>query len=266
MRRAPIVVLAVMLVAGCSHHRAPVAQTAAVQTPSPSPTPAFSDLAGAPQAPYVDQLARLGVFFPPGGLFEPNKPVLRREFVRWLMHADAAIWAETPGVAIAPSHSDAQQFFTDVPSDDPDYTLIEGMHEAGIPLARGKRFDPNAPITREQALAIKAYVDCGAPDPTMTADAAQAYLELPPWKDKRSIGRTYVAAIASCLLQDTGTVPADRLDTIARTFGNVVSLQPLRALTRAEAAAMIWRIGQQKPDLSNFPPRSAAQALAQQAE
>ena len=107
---------------------------------------------------------------------------------------------------------------------------------------------------------MKAYVDCGAPDSTVASDVGQAYFEL-PWRDKSKVPKAYVAAIASCLVQDDGTVAANRLDTIARTFGNAIYFDPNRALTRAEAAAMIWRIGQQKPDLNNFPPRSASDAL-----
>lgn len=264
MRWPLFALLAIALGAGCSHAMRARRTTQAQLTPSPAPTAAFSDLGGVAAAPYIDQLARLQVFFPAGGVFEPDKPVLRREFVRWLMHADAAIWAQNPSGVIRPSHTDAVQFFSDVPTDDPDYTAIEGLREAGVPLARGRRFRPNQPITREEALAIKAYVDCGAPDPLLTSDPAQAYADLAPWKDDRRIGRAYVVPIASCFMQDAGTVPADRLDTIARTFGNVDFLQPRRPLTRAQAAAMIWRIGEQKPDLSNFPPRSAAQTIAAQ--
>lgn len=255
--------LALFLVTACAHGHATRSASEAGAGPTAAPTPAFSDLQGVAAAPYVDQLTQLQVFFPAGGLFEPNKPVERREFVRWLMHADAAIWASTPSVAVSPSHTDARQYFTDVPPDDADFTDIEGLHDAGVPLAPGRTFAPNRDITREEALAIKAYVDCGAPDPLVAGDLRQAYFELPNWRDRDRIGGRYVAAIASCLLQDQGTTPANRLDTIARTFGNVSALQPQRALTRAEAAAMIWKIGEGKPDLNNFPPRSAADALRQ---
>lgn len=263
MRRLVPLLLAVLL-ASCSHgqraHQARSATQGAVASPAPSATPAFDDLAGVAAAPYIDQLTQLQVYWPPGGLFEPNKPVLRREFVRWLVHADDAIWAQDPWKIIRPSAPDAVPYFSDVPAQDPDFTAIEGMHESGVVLSSNRAFDPNAPITREQALGIKAYVDCGAPDPMLADDTGQAYFEL-PWRDKRKISAQYVAAIASCLLQDDGTVGANRLDTVARTFGSIVTLEPQRSLTRAEAAAMIWKIGQQKPDLNNFPPLSAADAL-----
>ncbi len=254
----------VIALASCAHSSGHAAKTAPLASaqPSAAPTPAFSDLAGVSTAPYIDQLTQLQVFWPAGGVFEPNKPVLRREFARWLLHADDAIWAAYPLKELSASHTDARQYFTDVPQTDLDFTAIEGLHDDGIVLASGTRFYPDRPITREEALAIKAYADCGAPDPMLTADAQQAYYELPPWRDRERIGREYVAAIASCLLQDQGTTPNHQLDTIGRTFGTISVLDPQRPLTRAEAAAMLWNVGQQKPDLNNFPPRSAADALA----
>lgn len=258
--------LLAVLLAACSHaQRAQQLQSTAQgapasPAPAPSPTPAFDDLVGVAAAPYIDQLTRLQVYWPPGGLFEPNRPVLRREFVRWLVHADDAIWAQDPWKTIHPAAPDAVPYFTDVPAQDPDFTAIQGMHDAGVVLSNTRTFDPNAPITREQALAIKAYVDCGGPDPMLADDTGQAYFEL-PWRDKSKISPQYVAAIASCLLQDDGTIAANQLDTVGRTFGGIVALDPKRPLTRAQAAAMIWKIGQQKPDLNNFPPLSAADAL-----
>ena len=265
MRRFVAWFLAAAL-AACSHGQQASQSQSATQTaasapaPAPSQTPAYTDLQGISAAPYIDELTQLQVFWPPGGLFEPNKPVLRREFARWLLHADDAIWSQPPGKSIRQSNADAVPYYTDVPAQDPDFTAIQGLHEAGVVLAPGRTFSPNATITREQALAIKAYVDCGAPDPLLANDASQAYFEL-PWRDKMQIPSGDVAAIASCMLQDAGTVAANRLDTVERTFGNVTTLDPNRPLTRAEAAAMIWRIGQQKPDLSNFPPLSAADAI-----
>lgn len=257
--------LLVVLLAACSHvQRASQSQSGATTTttaPQASPTPAYTDLDGVAATRYIDQLTQLQVFWPPGGLFEPNKPVLRREFARWLAHADQAIWGRNPAVVISPAHVDAQPYFTDVPAQDPDFTAIQGLEQAGVVLSSGHAFAPNADITREQALAIKAYVDCGAPDPMLANDTAQAYFEL-PWRDKKQISSEYVAAIATCLMADDGTVPANRLDTVQRAFGGGPFLDPKSALTRAEAAALVWRIGEQKPDLNNFPPRSAADVLA----
>ncbi len=270
MRAAVVTLFALLLVVACSHvqrvqqsEAAATASALPTAAPSPSPTPAYVDMRGVAAAPYIDQLTQLQVFWPPGGLFEPAKPVLRREFVRWLMRADAAIWAAHPSGVLHPAQPGAKQYFKDVATDDPDFAAIEGMHDAGISIGYPNRtFRPNVAITREEALAIKAYVDCGAPDPVIAGDLAQAYYELPRWKDAHRISHAYVAAIASCLLQDQGTTQENRLDTIARTFGSIAALQPQRPLDRAEAAAMLWEIGQQKPDLTNFPPRTAAEALA----
>lgn len=273
MRRFVPVLVAVLAAVACSRTQTTTQTAAAVTSPStspaspatspsPSPTPAFSDLNGVPSAPYIDQLAQLQVFWPPGGPFQPGRPVLRREFVRWLMRADAAIWAIDPSNQIRSALPGSKPYFSDVPVTDPDFGAIEGMHDAGIAIGfPDKTFKPNRLITREEALAIKAYVDCGSPDPLLANDIGQAYYELPAWKDKRGISRVYVAAIGSCLNQDQGTTPPNQLDTIGRTFGAIVMLYPKRPLDRAEAAAMIWRIGEQKPDLNNFPPRSAADAL-----
>jgi hypothetical protein len=278
MRRLTLSLLVALVLGACSHGQTTTQTTQSVSaspaalpvtsptapppSPSPSPTPAFSDLDGVANASLIDQLAQLQVLWPPSGPFFPGKPILRREFVRWLMHADAAIWAIDPSKQIRPALTGSKAFFRDVPVTDPDFGAIEGMHDAGIAIGfPDKSFKPDRPITREEALAIKAYVDCGAPDPMLADDLAQAYYELPTWRDKHAISHAYVAAIASCLLQDQGTTGVSTLDTIGRTFGAIVALDPRRPLNRAEAAAMIWKIGEQKPDLNNFPPRSAADAL-----
>ncbi len=263
MRRIVAVLFLAFLATACSHGHGKQ-QAMPTATPSTAPTPAFRDLDNISAALFIDQLTQLQIFWPPGGLFEPQRPVLRREFVRWLMHADAAIWASNPAIAIAPASTDAKPYFVDVPVNDPDFAAIEGMQDAGIPIGFPDRhFRPNDPITREQALAVKAYVDCGAPDPLLSGDVEQAYYELPHWRDAHDISRAYVAAIGGCLLDDQGTTPEHQLNTIGRTFGATDTLEPQRPLDRAEAAAMIWKIGERKPDLTNFPPRSAADALIQ---
>jgi hypothetical protein len=220
---------------------------AAVTTASSSPvavaTPQYTDLAGVYGADKIGQLAQLHVLDIAGPSFGANQPVMRREFVRWLYAANNAIQNDD-AKKIRPAPPGEAAYFKDMPVTDKDYTVIQGMQDAGISVGfPDKTFKADVPITREQAVAVALGVDCDY-NGNWKDTPNQAYIYLPPWKDKATVSKTYAPIIASC--GDATT------DTVGRVWGKIAVFHPQANLTRGEAALMIWQTGK----------RTAADALA----
>jgi hypothetical protein len=124
---------------------------------------AFTDvLFGHPYAVAVQNLFLLGVIErTENRRFEPDRPITRREFARWLVRAmgvvDAEGWQPLTGVAMP---------YLDVGADDPDAPFILRLHarrigsllwdglEAASP--EGIRYQPDAPLSRADA-AVSLY-------------------------------------------------------------------------------------------------------------
>jgi S-layer homology domain len=217
-------------------------------TPATAPAasaaaPQFTDLTGVYGADKIAQVAQLQAFDFSGPSFQPNQPVMRREFVRWLYTANNAIQNDD-AKKIRPAPPGTAAYFTDLPSTDKDFAIIAGLQDGGISVGfPDKTFQPDIPITREQALAVALGVDCSY-DGNWSKDPQEAYIYLPPWKDKTTVSKTYAPIIASC--GDTTT------DTVGRVWGKIAVFRPQLKLTRAEAALMIWQTGS----------RTAADAIA----
>jgi len=250
---------------------APIAAPATIATAVPASPVAtqdvkYTDIKGTFGEKAITQLASLGVFGDASGTFGAAKPILRRDFVRWLFRANNAIWAidDTKLVHPAPG-SDSS--FIDVKPSDPDFQYIEGMQDSGISVGfPDKTFEPDRPITREQALAIKAVLDRGGVEANYVIskkDPDFGYYVLPAWKDKKTISPEYVGAIATSVNDDKGATNEGDLFTqnVERTFGAIAALKPKQALTRGEAALMLTRIGPHVRKTQLKPVRTAIDAL-----
>ncbi len=196
--------------------------------------PQFTDLTGVYGADKIAQVAQLHVFdFSPPS-FQPNAPVMRREFIRWLFAANNAIQSDDTK-KIHPAPAGTTPYFTDIPSTDKDFAAIQGMQDAGISVGfPDKTFQPDIPITREQAVALSLGVDCSY-DGNWSKEPQEAYIFLPPWKDKTTVSKAYAPILASC--GDATT------DTVGRVWGKVTVFRPQMHVTRAEAALMDWQTG-----------------------
>jgi S-layer homology domain len=223
-------------------------------TSPPSTTPStFADLEKAPKElkSAIADLAQLGVL---GGSpaaktkalntpenFLPNKPVSRRDYVRWLFTANNRFFSDRPAQQIRPAAATASPAFRDVPPTDPDFPIIQGLAEAGIlpsslsgnPTA--VTFRPEAQLSRETLLLWKVPVDLRQPLPTATLDAVK---QTWGFQDAAQIDPNAQRAI----LADHQN--AD-LANIRRVFGYTTLFQPKKAVTRAEAAATLWYFGYQ---------------------
>src|SRR5271165_6795439 len=109
--------------------------SAAEAAPSTAPTragPFFSDLTGIYGADKIEQLAQLQVYGPINSYsFDPTKPIMRREFVVWIFNANNAI-QDDETKKIHNAAPGGAGYFSDVPPTDRDFSVIQGMQDAGI--------------------------------------------------------------------------------------------------------------------------------------
>ncbi|WP_127086757.1 S-layer homology domain-containing protein [Dulcicalothrix desertica] len=243
----------------------PNSNAAPAPTTTPTTAPAtttqtaqqFSDINKAPQQlqRYIQDLATLGVLTTSTNqvkentntnLFEPSKAITRREYARWLIAANNAMYASNPAKQIRTVSETAQPAFTDVPKTNPDFAYIQGLAEAGIipsTLSGDSTevlFRPDAPLTREQLLLWKLPLDTRSALPTANLEAV-----------KQTWGFQDAGKIDSRALR---AVLADyqngEQSNIRRVFGFTTLFQPKRTVTRAEAAAALWYFGTQGDGIS----------------
>jgi len=225
--------------------------------PSPRPSNAAAELEEVPEdlRPYVqdwlalglvDQAARQTASGTPSQDFEPNQPISRGEFAHWLLTANNKVYQEVPAKRIRPATANATPAFQDVPTSHPYFAAIQGLAEAGIiPSAKtgnatAVTFRPDAPLTRETLVLWKVPLDLRAPLPTANAEAVTT-----AW------GFQDTAQVEPLALR---AVLADHQNgdfaNIRRAFGYTTLFQPQKGVTQAEAAAVLWRFGEQTEGIS----------------
>ena len=247
------------------------ASTAESIEESPLGAQGFSDLTQTPAEllSYVEDLAALHLLFPAEAaeaddganaqteqtrLFKPNQPITRREYAHWLTALNNVFHLDTPAEQIRLGVDTTQPAFQDVPTSDPDFPEIQGLAEAGIipsPLSGSTTtvsFRPDAPLNREDLILWKVPLDIRQSLPNTDINAVQ-----------QTWGFQDAARIDPRALQ---AVLADfqngEFANIHRAFGYTMLFQPDKAVTRAEAAAVLWRFGNQTEGIS-------AQSLLQDA-
>ncbi len=231
---------------------------ATIGAPSPRPAAGFTDIGGVQGEKEIVLLAQLGVLDATSGQFHPGDPVKRRDFVRWLFKTNNAVWTDQPSRQIHPADATAQSSFSDFASSDPDFRYVQGLSDAGIAVGfPDKTFKADQPLTREQMIAIKSGLDRGGVDKSYAEDASYARYNLPPWKDKEKVQKTYAGAVATDV-QDDPKDGSPKIDNIGRTFGAIAMFRPQQPVTRAQAAVVLNVIGAHERYAA---PRSVAQAL-----
>jgi hypothetical protein len=211
---------------------------------------AYTDLDKAPPElrPYLVDLLQLDLLqiTPDSPTFAPNQPVTRREYARWLVAVNNRFYADRPANQIRLGVETADLAFTDVSKTDPDFPAIQGLAEAGLIPSRlsgdatATQFRPDAPLSREDLILWKVPVDTRQALPTATIEAVEK-----TWgfQDASKISPKALRAI----LMDYQNGDQSNL---RRAFGYTTLLQPQRATTRAEAAAVLWSLGFQADRLT----------------
>ncbi|WP_375468598.1 S-layer homology domain-containing protein [uncultured Nostoc sp.] len=234
-------------------------------TPTATPeSQEFNDLNKIPQEwrQHIQDLAALGVLsIEPKATksnsttttnqFEPGKIVTHREYARWLIAANNAIYPSNPAKQIRLASESTQPAFSDVPAKDPDFPAIQGLAEAGLipsPLSGDSTvvlFRPDAPLTREQLLLWKLPLDTRQALPSANLDAVKQ-----TW-GFQDAARIDPKALRAVLVDYQNSEQSN----IRRVFGYTTLFQPKKPVTRAEAATVLWYFGTQGEGVS------AAEAL-----
>ncbi|BAY63421.1 S-layer domain-containing protein [Calothrix brevissima NIES-22] len=219
----------------------------------------FTDINQAPQQlrEHIQDLAKLGVLSPAiqatknnaqakTSQFAPSKTITRREYARWLVAANNAMYANNPAKQIRLAADSTQPAFTDVSAKDPDFPAIQGLAEAGlIPSSlsgdtTAVLFRPDAPLTREQLLLWKIPLDSRQALPTANLDAVKQ-----TW-GFQDVGKIDPKALRAVLADYQNGEQSN----IRRVFGYTTLFQPKKPATRAEAAAALWYFGSQGEGIS----------------
>lgn len=219
----------------------------------------FTDLDKIPSAlrSQVEEMIELGVLDTPSdrqGRFDPNQPIDRGTFARWLLAVNNRFFADDPGRQIRLAIADSPPIYTDVPSSNPDFIAIQSLAEAGTLPSRlsgdtaATRFQPEAPLTRADLLLWKVPLDHRQTLPTATPEKLAA-----SWGFQDTSGLDPRLQRALLADDDNGAQ-----SVIRRVFGFTQLFQPRKPVTRAEAAAALWYIGFQGEG------QSAAQVLRSQ--
>jgi hypothetical protein len=185
---------------------------------------------------YIDDLKGLGIIEP--GI-DPNAPITRREYLRWLVRANNRFYNNQPSLQIRSATADGIPLFKDIPNNDPDYPIIQGLAEAGLlpsSLTRDNSallLQPDLPLTRETMILWKVPLDYRKPFPLASLDTIKS-----SWgfSDANLID----PKVWRPLYVDFQNGDASNL---RRAFGYTVLLQPKKIVTHAQAAAAIWSFG-----------------------
>ena len=217
----------------------------------------FNDLNKAPQElqSYINDLASLGVVSAPtntaktdnpANQFQPNKNITRREYARWLVAANNAMYADSPSKQIRLAGASNKSAFSDVKNTDQDFAAIQGLAEAGlIPSSLSGDstqvlFRPDAPLTREQMLLWKIPLDTRQALPNASLDTVKQ-----TW-GFQDVGKIDPKALRAAIADYQNGDQSN----IRRVLGYTTLFQPKKAVTRAEAAAALWYFGTESEGVS----------------
>jgi len=206
--------------------------------------------------PYIEDLIALRFFSEAEALkansanadvtFAPDQPITRGHYANWLLAANNLFYSDQPSNKIRLANRSATPAFQDVPASHPYFGAIQGLAEAGlIPSAltgnsTAVNFRPDAPLTRESLILWKVPLDIRTALPTASVDAVKA---TSGFQDAAEIEPLALRAVLAD--HQTGDFA-----NILRAFGYTTLFQPQKAVTQAEAAATLWRFGDQTEGMS----------------
>lgn len=173
--------------------------------------------------------------------FQPNEPITRRDYAKWLVTANNKYYGSSSGNRIRLASKTTNPAFKDIGVNDPDFAEIQGLAEAGLipsPLTNSSDdllFQPDAPLTREDLITWKVPLDTRQALPKADVNAVR---EAWGFQDANKIDPIALPALFADYQN------SDR-SNVKRIFGYTTLLQPKKAVTRAEAAASLWYFGYQ---------------------
>ncbi|KAH7426981.1 hypothetical protein KP509_10G025100 [Ceratopteris richardii] len=179
---------------------------------------------------------------------KPGDICTRREYARWLMTASAVL-TKSPAHKVIPAmfiENSSVLAYDDVTPQDPDFPAIQGLAEAGLLSSRlideehvvkEKNFDvfsPDSPLTRQDLVSWKIALErkSAALDRDVTSTTFMALQDKFGFIDLEKVHKDAWPA----LLMD---ISAGEQSIIALTFGRTRRLQPLKPVTKGQAAVAL---------------------------
>lgn len=189
--------------------------------------------------------------------FLPNEIITRREYARWLLAVNNHVYSDQRAKKIRPAVDSSQPVFQDVGATNIDFSAIQGLAEAGIipsPLngsSTAVKFRPDAPLTRKDLILWKVPLDKRS---ALSEATATAVTEAWGFQDAGKIDPAALKAV----LADHGN---GEFANIRRALGYTTLFQPDKGVTRAEAAAVLWRFGNSTEGITAAEALESAKAL-----
>ena len=187
--------------------------------------------------------------------FQPDEPITRREYAKWLVTANNKYYDSSSGNKIRLASKSTNPAFKDIGVNDPDFAELQGLAEAGLipsSLTNSSEdvlFQPDALLTREDLVTWKVPLDTRQALPKADIKAIQ---EAWGFQDANKIDPLALPALFADYQN------SDR-SNVKRIFGYTTLLQPKKAVTRAEAAASLWYFGYQGDGITARETLDAAQ-------
>jgi hypothetical protein len=190
----------------------------------------YIDIKGDPAEEAIRALAELGVFQYVTGRFDPDGPVLRGEFVTWLVRANNIFFRDDPSMWLKLASRDEAKIYMDVVPREECFPYVQGMLNAGYPLGfETREWHYARDLSREQFIFIRDGLCLGAEavlgDPLLV-DQDRVILRS-FIKDADAVTEHYVPAVLADLSEG---------NTAELAFGRPDRLCPRKAATRREAA------------------------------
>ncbi|MDJ0600624.1 MAG: S-layer homology domain-containing protein [Crocosphaera sp.] len=170
----------------------------------------------------------------------------RRTYARWLVETYNKFHENNPAKQIRLGVKTSQPAFSDVPINDPDFPIIQGLAEAGfIPssltgYSSASLFRPDSPLTREDLVTWKVPLDMGKGLPKASIDSIK---ETWGFQDTTKIDTKAIQALYADFQNGEQS-------NVRRIFGYTTLFQPKKEVTLAEATASLWYFGYQGDGLS----------------
>lgn len=234
----------------------PTATPQPAPQPVPPPPPSISPTAALDNTPdelrpYVKDLLALDLLPSPatsgsGSSFQPNQVISRSDYAQWLFTVNNRFYADRSDRRIRAGLASSAPAFKDVPPVHPNFAAIQGLAEAGlIPStltgnSTAVNFRPEDPLTRKDLVLWKVPLDTRQALPTATVDSIK---ETWGFQDAAKIDPLALRAL-------TADYQNGEFANVRRAFGYTTLFQPEKAVTQAEAAAVLWRFGSQTEGLS----------------
>lgn len=188
----------------------------------------------------LEELVRLQII-PPTEKRNPLESITRREYARWLVKVNNLIYSDVNSKLIRLATPNNKPVFTDIPINDPDFAIIQGLAEAGlIPSSLTQssssiEFKPEMPLTREELITWKIPLDFRQKLPNATLDTI-----------KETWGFQDATKISPQAWQELYVDWQNGEESnIRRGFGYITLFQPQKPVTLEEAAKILNTFGYQ---------------------